>query len=241
MGALSRLKGLVPDLALVIDNIAATKIKEARSARKCSIVGDIASTINPPVSDDLASEARRLEELAREKTVIMIVADHTANAIQLVKTVADSVRLEKDPNQFVISYSLVHPKLIGTEEGNRILGPASDLLEGLTVDQFGGLSTDARVVRSNITATAYSTVGRIALHHGKRFVSVWGREIEKIHLEENRRSGFSLTQEGVVPRLSGPHPFSSLDWERFDKAGRDWAQQAKFQPEAAIRSMRELV
>lgn len=236
-GGLSRLKNFNPDLALVMDNRSSWQVQ----TKKYCVVGDIASTINPPISDDQQIEATRLETITKEKTVIMVVGDHTRNALEILELVANSVRLENQPDQFVITYSLVHPKLVGTHEGDQILKPAEQILAGLAVDQFSGLSTDMRTIRCNITVSTFSTPLRIALHHGQRAISAMGPLSQALMEEETGFSIYPLVENGTIPLLNQPRKLSEIDWPMYESVGTKWAELAKLRPEVGAEAILRLI
>ncbi|MEA1929453.1 MAG: hypothetical protein U9M92_00990 [Patescibacteria group bacterium] len=233
-GDLSRLGDFIPDLALTIDNLG-----HGTRAGNSQAIGDIASAVNPAASNDAQEQVNRLEALARDKTTVLIVADHTSNALEIVELVAKSVRLEEDPGQFVITHSLVHPKLTKTEAASEILRPAEQLLAGLTVDQFGGLSTDTRAVHCHYTVAAFTTPLRIALHNGRRAVSVSGPKSLELLWSETGFRQYPLVALEAIPEMNQPASLSNYDWESLDRTGRAWAERARFRPEAgaAIESL----
>ncbi len=241
-GGLTRLNGFVPDLALVMDSLAKRLAESYKRVLNCEIIGDIASTIKPVIPENKLGEAGRMRTLHDEgKKIILIVGDHTQNVLEIVDLVTASVRLEPNPSNFVVTHSLVHPKLVGTPEGDAILEPATRLLKGLRVEQFGGLSTDARAARAHYTATCFSTPLRIALHHGQRAISVMGPISKALLKKETGTHSYPLAASGVVPALIEPSMFDAFLWSAHDRLRRNWIEESRFQPAKAIAAISRFI
>lgn len=241
-GALSRLRGFKPDLALVMD----TFTRRYAISEKFAIIGDIASVVNTSVPDTEISQAalKTFWQTTDGKTSIMMVADDPRNVLEVTELLTSCLRLEPDPNRFAVYYSLWHPKYADAgkyPEYAHVLPEFARLTEGLTFYHRGALSTDALAARCDITAGGYTTPLRIAIHHGKRAISLWGPIVDGLHRAECQLATYPLAEMGVVPTLTEPRPFSSFDWAKYDTTGQQWAEQTKFRPEVGAEAIRLLV
>ncbi|MBI4160527.1 MAG: hypothetical protein HY506_01310 [Candidatus Yanofskybacteria bacterium] len=277
-GGLSKLKDVVPDLTLIMDNSMEESIqrstrrrnnmllfdavgsgnreyeKEAvnrvvteekedleryRSlSRHWCIIGDIASTVDAGAPPD---KLAMFNETIQDKTSVLIVGDHLDNVLELVEMVVASIKLEKKPGDFIIVTRLVHPKLVNDPSVAPTLEAAKRLLEGLVVNRFDGISTDALAARCNYTCTCYSTPLRIAIHHGQRAISVQGPKSNKLMKDETGFDEYPLVTAGTIPALTEPTRISLLDWRRRDPIARQWVEQTKFRPEAGAEAIVQLV
>lgn len=262
-GALKRLSGITVDLALVIDEHEATRVTyklwvqrqpTMPHVKTAVVIGDYASATNVSIPDSQKDLEERLMKTVSERETILIVGDRNENIIELVEMVAMSVKMEKNPDDYVIIPRLLHPKFLapGAEVPaavKKILEDVNLLLTGLNVDSFDRttdgklvrLGTDAIAARAKYTVTAFSTPLRIAIHNGRRGVSVGG-PISKMYMgEETSFSTYPLVDSNVVPELRAPTPFSAIGWEHLDLTARKWAEGAKFFPELGVQAIKEML
>ena len=203
-GCLGRLKGFVPELALVIDVDEAMKEVNAGRAESVAIIGDIASTTKIVLTRE---KDRALRKVCAGKTSVLIVGDHLDNVEEVASAVAQSIRLEPDPSKFVIFGSFVHPKLAGYPNVVPILHKIEQMFDGLNFvkHQELGVNTDELAAFCDYTATAFSTPGRIAIHHGKRFLSVDGPKSRELQIRETGFDVNPLVSDRKSTRLNSSH------------------------------------
>ncbi len=246
-GGVTRLEGFVPDWAFVMDEFSAKKIMMGSDGFKYPpiVIGDIASITDTKISgtdrtNHDSKEAGLIATLSKY-TLVLIVGDHLNNVLELVKIVAESIKLENHPDEFVVVPRLVHPKLVNDPNVTPILEEAKRLFKGLEVYHFDGISTDALAARCDYTATCFSTPLRIALHHGKRAISVQGPKSNKLMKDETGFDEYPLVTAGAVPALVEPARITEFDWKKYSPIARQWAEQAKFRPEEAVEVILSLV
>lgn len=239
-GALSRLQGFVPDLALTIDDWRLSSEK----AKNYQVVGDIASQVDTSVPKSAKDAEVVFQNTVAGKVSIMIVPDHPDNVLEVVTLVAESLRLETNPSQFVCYYSLWHPKYADTTQFPQyahVLPEVTRLTQGLFFVHRGVLSTDALTRMCDLTIGAFTTPLRTALHHGKRAISIAGPESLKLLRRETGFNEYPLVTAKVIPAIAKPQPISEVLRSHDADKARNWAVKAKFNPKAGAQAILELL
>lgn len=238
-GALKRLDGFVPDLALVIDEAEAQTVFTNRLAKRACVIGDIASVVSTAIADK--EKEALLDAAIKAKKHVLIVGDDNDNVVEVVSTVVDCFSLEKRED-IVIVPRLIHPKMANNPEVKPIVEKCNNLLWQHRVEKYDGISTDALAARCQYTAASFSTAIRIALHHGKRALSVRGEKSDKLLFRDTGLTVYPLVEQLVVPSIHtyagfGAMTHSDLQREKWDARAKAWAETAKFRPEVAIEAL----
>lgn len=233
-GALTRLQNsdgvqFQPDMAMVIDNAEAYKVMRAGLTKNTVVIGDVASLPPPQITPE---KRAWLEKTCAGKYSVLIVADHTQNAIEVASIATQAIRWEKDPSKFVVFASFVHPKLRNDPNIRPILVLAEAQLHDLNYVHHEDISTDTLASICDVTVTCASTPGRIALHHRKRFLSVVGEASRKILFKEMGADRFHLERAGVIPGINGESSISNtLSDDTYEHRGQEWVRSTLFRPE----------
>jgi hypothetical protein len=209
-GALERLKGAIPDIAFVIDTAEARHVVGRKLAKRAEVIGDIASEENVQIS---SMQREALDKICGDKTSIMLVGDHLDNVEEIVSTAVQSIRLEKNPQGFMLFGSFVHPKLAKEAKVKYVLGRITEMLDGLPF--YAGhreldLNTDQMAGYSDITVTSFATPGRYAIFNGNLFMSVAGPCSTELMRRECGFDVYPLVSGVVIPVLTGKTPISEV-------------------------------
>ncbi|HYC34331.1 MAG TPA: hypothetical protein VEC13_01215 [Candidatus Paceibacterota bacterium] len=225
-GLQQRLQGFIPDLALVIDAAEVNAIMGAKLAQKAVVIGDIASQ-----ADITMSEKKRqwLDQVCDGKSSVLIVGDSKANVEEIVTwTVQAMNRVLGGREYYRIFGSFVHPKEKDAPENKGLLTRIHQMLSSLQFIEHDGISIDALAAYCDVTVTCFSTPGRIALHNGKRFVSIAGPDSLTLLKDETGQAEFELVRRRIVPALDEVQPFSYWINPLHEQKGRMWVATAAF-------------
>lgn len=230
-GAVERLGGFTPDHALVIDDFEAKRL-EQRGIHS-QVIGDIASITDTSLPE--ASPAlERFKSLQNTFATVLLVGDELSVITELAEITADCIRREDVPDSFAIIPRLVHPKQAKDPGVKDIVEDAYAKLGSLKIDLCEGLGTDALAANCNYTICSYSTPLRVALHRGKRVLSVHGPLCKSLLKQETGFETFPLVTQGIVAPLIIPSPLNSWNWKFLEGKARIWADAASFRPALAV-------
>lgn len=226
-GGLQRLQGVKARMAFVVDQHEKDSVDGAGLAQECVVIGDIASTF-AKVERTSAIDTR---------TSILAVGDDPATASEIIETVGKCIRLEDDPGRFVLIPRLMHPKYATTDIERDLASFTTKALEGLPVNALSGVSTDALAARADYTVACFSTSLRVAIHHGRRGVSVATSGCMELLKRETGNDEYPLVRYGVIPAVVDAQAFTRLDWRTYESKTREWAAASAFTPDKAADAL----
>jgi len=241
-GALSRLELVVPDIAFVIDDVAARL--ESGRAKRFVTVGDIASlTAQNATANILHAERMRVFRDAGIHTVL-VVGDSNEMVEDICRIAAESIRASDNPKRYLVIPRLVHPKFANDPNVSAIVGRCLRSFSGIVVDHFtepDRASTDWLATQATITVATFSTPLRTALHAGRIAASVYTKLCLDSMEAETKNRGFPLVQAGVIDSLKeNPIRMDSIIGKARRKRQEDWARSAQFHPERALEAIEAL-